>query len=289
MRSGAYVVPGCETAKEFGEYIRGAYPLAPAPEIFGLHDNAAITTAVSETRGLLGTTIEVIPPSTAAAAAAAAANAGPGGSSGGDDGADEEEAARVKAAAVAAGAGAFSAALLALIADVLARVPKPFNVDAIAERYPTRHDECLNTVLVQELLRYNRLLNVLRSTMGSLQDAVQGLAVMTGPLETMQAALQQNRVPAQVGGGWGHSGFPAAAMASHRPSCLPASPLVPACVQWHSAGYPSLKPLGSWVADLVQRIAFFQAWVDGGAPPVFWVSGFFFTQAFLTGLLQVRR
>ena len=154
---------------------------------------------MSETRGLLGTTIEVIPPSTAAAAAAAAAaSSGPGG--GADDGADEEEAARAKAAAVAAGAGAFSAALLALIADVLARAPKSFNVDAIAERYPTRHDECLNTVLVQELLRYNRLLNVLRSTMGSLQDAVQGLAVMTGPLETMQAALQQNRVPAQVGG-----------------------------------------------------------------------------------------
>ena len=41
-----------------------------------------------------------------------------------------------------------------LIADALSRVPKPFNVNAIAERYPTRHDECLSTVLVQELLRY---------------------------------------------------------------------------------------------------------------------------------------
>lgn len=121
---------------------------------------------------------------------------------------------------MAAGAGAFSAALLALIADVLARVPKPFNVDAIAERYPTRHDECLNTVLVQELLRYNRLLNVLRSTMGALQDAVQGLAVMTGPLETMQAALQQNRVPNQVGP-WAGGGLCL---------CCGSSPLLPACL-----------------------------------------------------------
>ena len=55
---------------------------------------------------------------------------------------------------------------------------------------------------------------------------------------------------------------------------------------WEAVAYPSLKPLAAWIEDLTQRISFIQGWIDDGTPPSYWLSGFFFPQAFLTGTLQ---
>lgn len=57
-------------------------------------------------------------------------------------------------------------------------------------------------------------------------------------------------------------------------------------VPWEDAAYPSLKPLGSWIEDLMERLQTLQLWLTDGPPKCFWLSGFFFPQGFMTGALQ---
>jgi len=58
-------------------------------------------------------------------------------------------------------------------------------------------------------------------------------------------------------------------------------------VMWSKKGPLSLKPLSSWFLDIIARCQFLQNWCDLGAtPPCFWISGFFFPQAFFTGATQ---
>ncbi|XP_076985171.1 dynein axonemal heavy chain 1 isoform X3 [Tamandua tetradactyla] len=196
-------------------YIKGL-PLNDMPEIFGLHDNANITFAQNETFALLGAIIQLQPKSSSV-----------GGQS-------REEIVEDMAQ------------------DILLKVPEPTNLQRVMVKYPVLYEESMNTVLVQEVIRYNRLLQVITQTLRDLLKALKGLVVMSSQLELMAASLYNNTVP-EV---------------------------------WKAKAYPSLKPLSSWVMDLLQRLNFLQVWIQGGIPAVFWISGFFFPQAFLTGTLQ---
>jgi dynein heavy chain len=137
-------------------------------------------------------------------------------------------------------------------ADILSKITEPYDLIDCLRKYPTDYNESMNTVLVQEMGRFNRLIVVIRRTLINLGKALKGLVVMNADLDNVAVNLGIGRVPDI----------------------------------WMKSSYPSLKPLGSYVNDLVRRLKFLSTWYDEGKPPNFWLSGFYFTQAFLTGALQ---
>lgn len=111
-----------------------------------------------------------------------------------------------------------------------------------------------STVLLQEMAKFNRLLKTMRQSLIDIDLAINGFIVMSDVLDSMYIKLQNNQVPKN----------------------------------WEDVAYPSLKPLSSWYKDLLQRIDFFSTWLYNGNPPSYWLSGMFFPQGFMTGVLQTH-
>jgi dynein heavy chain len=139
-----------------------------------------------------------------------------------------------------------------IASNIETRLPPIFDTHMIAEKHPVLYEESMNTVLGQECIRYNKLIAVMAQTLPQLQKALKGLVVMSGDLEKMCNAMSVGQVP----------------------------------VEWTAAAYPSMKPLNAWVDELMDRLDFITEWIKKGIPVAFWITGFYFPQAFLTGSTQ---
>lgn len=97
---------------------------------------------------------------------------------------------------------------------LLPQLPPPFDIEAIQAAYPTTYQDSMNTVLVQEAICYNALLEVLDSSLRSTLKALEGIVVMSPDLEKVANSLYDNQVGRRVPTG-------TAAGPSDRPqSCL---------------------------------------------------------------------
>uniref|UniRef100_A0A803XM02 Dynein axonemal heavy chain 3 n=1 Tax=Meleagris gallopavo TaxID=9103 RepID=A0A803XM02_MELGA len=198
------------------EYLR-SLPSVTHPEVFGLHENADITKDTQETNQLFSGVLLTLP----------------------------------RKFSFTADLG-FQKTVEDLAQDILSKLPSDFDVEEVMKMYPVLYEESMNTVLRQELIRFNRLTQVVRSSLVNIGKAIKGQVLMSSELEDVFNSMLMGKVPSM----------------------------------WAVKSYPSLKPLGSYVSDLLCRLGFFQDWVSSGPPTVFWLSGFYFTQSFLTGVLQ---
>jgi len=130
---------------------------------------------------------------------------------------------------------------------------KPFDSVAIRRKFAFTYENSMNVVLVQEVSRYNRLLVALHASLKVLTMTLEGAVVSTQSTEAALQSILGNRVPAA----------------------------------WSKISFPSMKPLSSWLEDLSRRTALLDEWIARGRlPDLFWLSGLYFPQSFLTACKQ---
>uniref|UniRef100_A0A2K5C5A9 Dynein axonemal heavy chain 12 n=1 Tax=Aotus nancymaae TaxID=37293 RepID=A0A2K5C5A9_AOTNA len=214
--SGNYSAPPKGTYEDYIEFIK-KLPFTQHPEIFGLHENVDISKDLQQTKLLFESLLLT-------------------------QGGSKQTGA----------SGSTDQILLEITKDILNKLPIDFDIETALQKYPVRYEESMNTVLVQEMERFNNLIITIRNTLQDLEKAIKGVVVMDSALEALSGSLLIGKVP-EI---------------------------------WAKRSYPSLKPLGSYITDFLARLNFLQDWYNSGKPCVFWLSGFFFTQAFLTGAMQ---
>jgi dynein heavy chain len=98
--------------------------------------------------------------------------------------------------------------------------------------------------LTQEMVKFNRLLNKMTSSLRDIKRAIKGFIIMSADLDSMYTSFLNNQVPGI----------------------------------WEKVSFASLKTLGSWVSDLCYRVNFMRQWLHNGQPASFPLPVFFFPQ-----------
>lgn len=155
--------------------------------MFGLHDNAEITSAIQITNRMLATALML-----------------QGSSSSGGGGQSQDDVVRE------------------VSTDILSKIPNNFDTEEAAKKHPIKYEDSLNTVLAQELLRFNALTSTVRASLINVGKAIKGEVPLSLELEEVSMSLFNNQVPEL----------------------------------WHKRAYPSLKPLASWIQDFLARLQF---------------------------------
>ncbi|KAJ3073863.1 Dynein heavy chain 7, axonemal [Podochytrium sp. JEL0797] len=210
-----YIVPEVSTHAAMLKFFEGL-PLEAKPEVFSLHENADITRNNLETDVFFQAILST------------------------------------QARSDSGGSKSNEQIISEVASEMFAKLPPPFDLFHVQQKYPVSYHESMNTVLLQEVIRYRNLVEIVRESLVNIQKAIKGLVVMSADVEDVSTSILVGKIP----------GF------------------------WAKKSYPSMKSLGGYFADLIARLNFFRKWIDDGQPIVFWLSGFFFTQSFLTGCLQ---
>ncbi|KAJ8266677.1 hypothetical protein GJAV_G00133350 [Gymnothorax javanicus] len=210
-----YKIPPDGNKDVYVEEIEGL-PLANTPEVFGLHPNAEIGYYTQAARDMWTNLIDLQPQT---------------GESGGGISRDEY--------------------ISQVARDIQSKLPAVFDLDVIRKEMgldiqPT------TVVLLQELERFNKLVQRMGRSLAELQRALAGEVGMSNELDEVARALFNGQIPSI----------------------------------WRKLAPDTLKSLGNWMIHFRRRFEQYKSWVEEGEPTVMWLSGLHIPESYLTALVQ---
>ncbi|GIQ85930.1 dynein heavy chain, partial [Kipferlia bialata] len=210
-----YYVPPMSSRDEFAAAVE-SLPLLSKPEVFGLHSNAEISYLENSTRSMMTNLIALQP------------------------------------RAVAAGGGISREAYLQNVAaELLTKVPA--EIDLIKTKKKFSRPSPTDVVLLQEIERFNVLVELIRLSLIDLQRALAGEIGMSSQLDALATNLYAGLIPDS----------------------------------WKARAPDTLKPLAGWILHFIRRHAQYEDWIERERDPtVIWLSGLHVPESYLTALVQ---
>ncbi|XP_063230049.1 dynein axonemal heavy chain 8-like [Bacillus rossius redtenbacheri] len=136
--------------------------------------------------------------------------------------------------------------------EMLSKLPSLYDPFAVRERLRImNHLLPMNIFLKQEIERMDRVIRLVGKTLRDLILAIEGTIIMSEQLRDALDNIFNARVPSL----------------------------------WQRVSWAS-STIGFWYTELLNRNTQFSTWIFGGRPKVFWMTGFFNPQGFLTAMRQ---
>ncbi|XP_039952580.1 dynein heavy chain 8, axonemal [Bactrocera tryoni] len=136
--------------------------------------------------------------------------------------------------------------------EMQSKMPQPYDLYEVRERLRLMgHTSSMNIFLRQEIDRMQKIIILVRTTLKDLLLAIEGTIIMSEQLRDALDNIFNARVPEM----------------------------------WKRGSWLS-SSLGFWFTELLERNQQFHTWCFSGRPVVFWMSGFFNPQGFLTAMKQ---
>nr|XP_026696380.1 dynein heavy chain 10, axonemal isoform X1 [Ciona intestinalis]XP_026696381.1 dynein heavy chain 10, axonemal isoform X2 [Ciona intestinalis] len=211
-----YKIPEDEGNKDSYVELIESLPLTNTPEVFGLHPNAEIGYYTQAARNMWENLVDLQPQT---------------GDTGGGISRDDY--------------------INNVAKDIQNKIPAPFELDKIHRNLGVNISPT-SVVLLQELERWNKLIERMAKSLVELQRALAGEVGMSNELDDLAKALFNGQIPSI----------------------------------WRKLAPDTLKSLGNWMEHFKKRFEQYTVWVNEAEPAVMWLSGLHIPESYLTALVQ---